>query len=486
MDTSKLHQKNIRIKKALLIKLDPPVYKNSKHPIGFRPPYTLKYIEALLSQGQTCSVRCIDQRVADISLKNTRNLIYEWQPDVVIFDISTLVLSVSVELCKQLKRDEKHKNIITVGIGQEISANPMRFNKEHSEFDITIAGEAEFQVASIIEKLNKGMTLQDIKNFYETKALESTIFTVENLNDLPFPDYDISSLKTYSHVYPIRAKKRLIWGHMLTSRGCPHGCIFCSQIMRESYGEKVRLRTAQNVVDEMEHLVKIGANIIVFDDDNFTSSAAHIASICDEIKSRKLKVDWVIHARVDEVSLTILKMLKNAGCKLIRFGIESGSKDILNILKKSRDPNSWIKNSKKAVEEAMSLGISVACLFIVGSPTETTKDLQKSIDFAKKLSPDIVQVAYFTPFPGSTAYSIFKDRIAKYDLSDIYHYEYPAVNLSHLSNAELKKAQTVFYKKFLMRPTFILKHFCRYLPFYVNNINVLLKLLHITPRIISR
>ena len=486
MNTLQTYQKNRKIEKALLVKLDPPIYKNSKHPIGFRPPYTLKYIEALLFQQPSYSVRCIDQRVANISTDNLRKFIYKWRPDVIIFDISTLVLGISVELCTQLKREERHKDIITIGIGQEASANPMRFKKEHSEFDIVIAGEAELQVASIIEKLNGGVNLQDIKNFYEREALKNRIFIVDNLNDLPFPDYDISSLKMYSHIYPIRVKKRLIWGHMLASRGCPHGCIFCSQIMRESYGEKVRLRTAQNIVDEMEHLMETGANIIVFDDDNFTSSTAHVLSICNEIESRKLKVSWVIHARVDEVSLPILKKLQNAGCKLIRFGIESGSERILNILKKSNDSKLWIKRSKKAVEEAMSLGISVACLFIVGSPTETTEDLQKSIDFAKYLSPDITQVAYFTPFPGSRAYSIFKERLIRYDLSDIYHYEYPTVNLSNLSSTELRKAQTVFYRKFLMRPMFILKHFYRYLPFYVNNINVLLKLLHITPRIISR
>jgi len=484
MNTLQSCQKNRKIKKALLVKLDPPIYKDSKHPIGFRPPYTLKYIEALLSQKRSCLVRCIDQGIANISMDNIRKFIYEWRPDVIIFDISTLVLGISVELCTQLKREERHKDIITIGIGQEASANPMRFKKEHSEFDIIIAGESEFQVSSIIEKLNKGVSLQDIKDFYEEHAFKNKVFTVDNLDDLPFPDYDISSLKKYSHVYPIRVKKRLVWGHMLASRGCPHGCIFCSQIMRESYGKKVRLRKAQNIVDEMEHLMKIGANIIIFDDDNFTNSTSHALSICNEIESRKLKVDWVIHARVDEVSLPILKKLRNAGCKLIRFGIESGSERILNILKKSHNSNLWIESSKKAVEEAMSLGISVACLFIVGSPTETMEDLQKSIDFAKKLSPDIAQIAYFTPFPGSRAYAIFKERLAGYDLSDIYHYEYPTVNLSNLTNAELKKAQTVFYRQFLMRPIFFLKHFYRYLPFYATNINVLLKLLHITPRII--
>jgi len=249
--------------------------------------------------------------------------------------------------------------------------------------------------------------------------------------------------------------------------------------MRESYGKIIRRRSAGNIVDEMESLLKSGVNIFTFDDDNFTTSAEHVRAICEEIISRRLQLKWIAHARVDEVSPYLLKKMKEAGCVLLRFGIESGSERILKILDKTSSPSTWLKKSADAVQQAGDTGISTACLFIIGSPTETKEDIFRSIRFAINLSPDIIQVAYFTPFPGSMAHKLYRRELEGTPLSGIYHYNSPLVNLSGMGNDELKKIQVLFYKKFLMRPVFLIRHFLNYKAFYLSNPCSLFKLLSI-------
>jgi anaerobic magnesium-protoporphyrin IX monomethyl ester cyclase len=252
--------------------------------------------------------------------------------------------------------------------------------------------------------------------------------------------------------------------------------------MRESYGKKFRTRAPANVIDEMEYLIKLGANIIIFDDDNFTTSENHIRGICEEIKKRNLHIKWVAHSRVDEVNPSLLKLMKDAGCTLLRFGVESGSEKIIKILGKTNDARDWLRKCREVIRQAKSLGISVACLFIVGSPEETYKDFISSIEFSKSLSPDIVQIAYFVAFPGSKIYQQSKEKCGV-DSLDIYHYGLPSSNLSKMSSDELKRAQSLFYRSFLIRPRFLIKHFFDYGYFYIKNPEIFLKLSRITKQI---
>ena len=201
--------------------------------------------------------------------------------------------------------------------------------------------------------------------------------------------------------------------------------------------------------------------------------------VCAEITRRKLKIKWIIHARVDDVDDELLKLMRESGCVLIRFGIETGNRRVLSLLKKTRDEDGWFDKSKKAVKQAQSHGILVVCLFMVGCPTETREEMQESIDFAKVLSPDIIQVAYFTPFPGSRAHAMFKEHMDDVDAKDLYHYNRPKLNLSNMRDAELENAQRIFYRQFLLRPSFIVRHFARNALFYFMNHKIFFRLFRV-------
>ncbi|MFA5144803.1 MAG: radical SAM protein [Candidatus Omnitrophota bacterium] len=471
--------------KVALLRLKPPVFEYSYHPIGFRPPYILKYIEAFLKKEDFCDVKLIDQRITRLSFEDIVKNIKTWAPDIVVISISTLDVEQSLRFCRILREGTIGKSILIFGVGQEISADIEKYKDFNPLFDILLGGEAEIEIASIIRKINDGIDIKELKNFYNQDIFKTKLMEVSDPDSLPFPIYAPGSLEAYNFVYPLKLNKKVVWGHMLSSRGCPHHCIFCSQIMRESYGNRFRGRSATNVVDEMEHLSDFGANVITFDDDNFTSSRDHVKAICDEIESRQLKIKWIAHARIDEVDFALLKLMKKAGCLLLRFGIETGSKRVLEILSKTRNSGLWLKRVRHVIGRTRSVGIATVGLFIVGSPTETKDDLLESINFAKIISPDVIQVAYFIPFPGSSAYSLFKDQLKGIPFSKMYHYDKPLINLSAMSNGELEKAQSIFYASFLLRPIFVVKHIFNYLFFYLYNPTVFLELLGIT-RLILR
>lgn len=297
----------------------------------------------------------------------------------------------------------------------------------------------------------------------------------DRLDWLPFPDYSPEDFKKYVFYYPLPITEKAIWGHMLTSRGCPYNCIFCSQMMRESYGKDVRLRNPASVAEEMQFLKGKGANIIAFDDDNFTTSKDHVLGVCNEIKKRKLKIKWTAHARVDNCSKELLKTMKDAGCVLLRFGIESGSERIIKMLKKT-ETGDWTTQAEIIFRDARSINLSTVAIFSIGTPSETKADIEKSISLAQKLKSDILQICFFTPYPGSSIYEKYKNNIASDNLEKMYHYSVPLSNFSDIQKEELAGLYRKFYRDILLSPEFIIRHCCRYTLFYLFNKNIFLKL----------
>ena len=468
----------------LLLRLTPDVYSQSSHPIGHRPPYILKYIEAILREEKTMKVRMVDQCISDASLPDIEAEIRRVRPAVIIFDVSSLNEAASAALSMGL-REQAEENLLLVAVGHAPSADIEAFRTKHPQFHVILAGEAEEEAVKIIHAVNAGQSPKMLRQRYSAGSASGQRAVVQDLNTLPFPHYDPQELRKYTFVYPLRLAKRIVWGHLLSSRGCPHGCVFCSQIMRESYGTVLRTRSASNVADEVEQLLRAGANVISFDDDNFTSSQSHVRAVCEEILRRELNIRWIAHARVDEIDEPLLCLMRDSGCVLLRYGVETVNPDILKRLGKTPDPSAWPEKTRAAVTMTQAHGIAAACLFMIGCPGETHENVKNDIRFAQDLNPDIIQVAYFTPFPGSRYYELFKEKFSGPNMPELYHYTIPRINLSHMNNHEFSSAQGHFYKRFLLRPVFIWKHARNYFLFYARNPDIFCELLKIKDHLLK-
>lgn len=232
---------------------------------------------------------------------------------------------------------------------------------------------------------------------------------VENLDDLPFPAYDLLDIKGY---YETTYKRRPIVS-MVTSRGCPSNCIFCSRAVS---GNKWRARSAENVVDEMEWLKKeIGAREIAIQDDNFTLDQERAQKICELIKKRKLNISWQLDngVRVDKLSKDLLALMKESGCWKIVIAPEVGDKKEAKYIKKGISFNKFMEASSWCKE----IGMVYHANFIMGFPFQNKESLEKQIDFAIELDPLIVSFAKLTVFPGTELF----DKKKKYKRRDTFN-----------------------------------------------------------------
>ncbi len=455
--------------RVALIRLDLSNSRNIKHPYHCSPPYTLKYVQSLLTKNQTAEVKLFDAMTGRIDNDQLLKELTEWQPGVIVY-------SVNVSTLKEFRRFnsaiKSRLDVFAIAVG---SIEP-RFIP--SDLDIYLPGEAEVEINAIITRICVGetSTAEESDRYLRFKQDKHPNFLVTDLDTLPFPTYSVEEIKDYRFIYPVNLSKKLHWGHILSSRGCPYKCTFCSPVTRESYGAKARLRSAKNIVDEIEHLKAQGVNMISFDDDLFTISRHHVKAVCEEIQRRNVDIKWLAHSRIDNVDYEILKMMKDAGCVLLRFGIESGSRRIVESLTKSFKQIDWNEQAREIFGYTKQLDIASHALLIIGSPTETEDEIQQTFQLVRELKPDIMQIHFFSPYPGSSSYEQLKQQVDDGELLDMFHYDIPRHNFSKIDSEKLSEIRSNFYKKIFLNPRFFVRHFFKYFTFYANNLDVFYRL----------
>ena len=213
---------------------------------------------------------------------------------------------------------------------------------------------------------------------------------IKNLDDLPLPLHHLLPWQTH--------RMPLIKGpftFIVTSRGCPAGCTYC--IKHVSYQYSVRVRSPQNIMDELWVLKKLGINNIHMYADLFTVNRDQVVGLCKLMIEQGIDMKWTCNSRVDYVDEEMLSLMGQAGCWLISWGIESGSEKILRHARKGAYPD----KAERALVWAPAAGIKNWGYFIIGLPGETEKTIQQTIAFAKQLPLDIALFHVAAPYPGT-------------------------------------------------------------------------------------
>ncbi len=246
------------------------------------------------------------------------------------------------------------------------------------------------------------------------------------------------------------------WGYMLTSRGCPFPCTFCSATLRQSYGRKFRGHSAERVVSDMVRLHKDhGVDAFYTIDDVFSMDRARVEEICRRLLQYNLPIRWTIQTRGDLIDKEILLLMKRAGCCGIKMGIESGVDRILKVIRKNATRDQLLH----AARAAQDVGLSLTTYYMVGHPTETREEMEETFRFARLVGSDMVQMAFHTPYPGSATYEMYKGLVD--DLSELSHYETSHVNLSEVDSETLERLQRYFYLRYYLSPPQFLRYLRR-------------------------
>jgi anaerobic magnesium-protoporphyrin IX monomethyl ester cyclase len=351
------------------------------------PPLGLLYLAASLKKSRNDDVKVIDAFCMNLTKAELVKLIKKENPDIIGFNTSTHSFLNSIEVLREVSRTIPNMTIVMGGYHPTFASEQIL--KTYPFVDYVIKGEADIAIVELLECIENGIKpskVDGISFFDEDHYFTNPSALVKNLDHLPFPDRNL--LKNVEYGYNYR-NIPLMFGKfttMSTSRGCPFECSYCS--CASFSHRKIRFRSAENVIHEMQMLFEDGFKNVVLVDDNFTHKPERVEEICELIKEEKIRMKFYCEGRVNKSFPNLLKKMKNAGFEVIYFGAESGSKHALDYYNKKITPEQTIK----AVENAKRANMIVIASFILGAPVESMEDLKKTINFIWQLKPHGIQI----------------------------------------------------------------------------------------------
>ena len=304
--------------------------------------------------------------------------------------------------------------------------------------DIVISEEADGVIADVVNNLEE----------YKKKRIVRA-GKVMNLDSLPFPARHLVDMKKYSSL-PNTYKKDPHTFQVITSRGCPFTCTFC----HDARGV-FRQRSVENVIAELKELKeKYAISEVAFWDDIFTLNKQWVYKFCEEME--KLNMVWSCYTRLDLIDEPLLRAMKKAGCWNIFFGIEAGSQELLDNIKKKMT----VEQMKEKVKLVKRVGIAIRGSFMIGLPGETPEKARQTIQFAIDLDPDYAQFTITTPYPGTELWKTaeqFGTLDRSQNFTDWNEWQPVFVPNGYKSGQELLDIHKEAFRRFYRRPKYMAK-----------------------------
>ncbi|MFH1905650.1 MAG: radical SAM protein [bacterium] len=359
--------------------------------IGLVPPLGLAYLAASLER-ESHKVAIMDCQALGLGPQEIRKEILKESPQVV--GISAMTTNIRGAL--ESARIAKECKAITVIGGPHM----MIFPKETLSYefiDYGIGGEGEYVLNELLLAIEKKGGVSDIKGLIyreNERIIVNEPAIVDDLDQLPIPAYHLLPLERYEMV---NTGNKLV--SLITIRGCPYKCGFC---YRSPISRIIRKRDPLKVVDEIEYFYeKYGIKEINFVNESITLGREHLKRICQEILKRNLKINWQSPARVDQVTEELLRLMKESGCQVLRFGVESGNQNILDII----DKRTTLSQIETAFSLCNKIGIETVAYFIIGYLGETEETIKETIALARKISPTYATFFPATPMPQTSLFA---------------------------------------------------------------------------------
>jgi anaerobic magnesium-protoporphyrin IX monomethyl ester cyclase len=364
------------------------------------PPLSLSYLAAVLIR-EGIQVRILDFLVMRYHPRKLRRELEEYRPQLVGATCVTLNYPIARRMLKACKDFDPH--IFTVIGGPHVTFAQDETLLKSPWIDAIVVGEGERTLVELARTVEEGKDLRNVPGiaFADNGAVTRTAprARIEELDELPLPARGLLPMARYRALGTTCT--------VITSRGCPYSCIFCSG--HRMFGPKVRFRSPELVVDEIERLQRdFGLAKVNLVDDTFTVNHRHAEAVCEEMLRRDLKMKWSAFARVDRMNQDLARLMNRSGCEWVLFGVESGDEGILKTVKKGIT----LEQVRRAVQIAAEAGINVFNSFIFGLPGESRDTALKSMAFGGELQEKYGAKYGFhilAPLPGTELYERAKD-----------------------------------------------------------------------------
>ncbi len=360
------------------------------------PQTNLAYLSALV-RGRF-SVRIIDCIAVNMRWDELERLLCELRPRYVVSNVISATLTNDMRLHALAKRN----GAVTIAMGPHVTDLPKESLEEFPYLDFVIKGEPEMTFVELIDVSEGGGALEHVKGLAFRQDGQVVVNPdrpfIENLDSLPLPDHDLLPLAKYR--MPFFGNYTFI----IAGRGCPFRCIFCRQnVMWRSV---VRMRSAESIFNETQHVLSLGCRNIMYQADTFTAKREIVIGLCRLIIDSGIKFRWACNTHIATIDEEMVRLMKQAGCWMIAPGIESCNQQVLdNIHKKTT-----VAQIRKVVNMIHDAGIEVWGYFVFGLPGDTRESLEQNIRCATELPLDIANFAVGAPYPGTPLYKMAKER----------------------------------------------------------------------------
>ncbi|MFA5358750.1 MAG: radical SAM protein [Patescibacteria group bacterium] len=405
------------------------------------PPMGLLYIAAYLEK-YGVSVRLIDPFPEQLNLADILKEIELEKPLVIGISAMTPGIPTAYKMAQAIRGRFGPRPFIGVG-GIHTSVDP-GFIDRYPIFDFEVVGEGEVTFYEVLQTVLAGKIPQ--KKYFGK--------IIENLDDLPFPARHLLRGRYFCPHDETEADDPEVT--IIASRGCPFHCIFCS---KPGFRDRYRYRSAKNIVDEMERDYKLCNGKFNFVDDTIGANQQRAIEFCEEIMSRKLKVQFAVQMRATDASDVFFKKLAASGCREIFFGVESGSNRVRNEIIEKRVPEEKLF---EAVKLCRRYGMQSNFYLMLGFPTETKKDLEDTVNIGVRTKVDFIGLHVTQIIPGSRLYDLaikegkmsndLLDQYIRGELGNNFFEVFPKYIPDGLTIKDLEAARTLAYRKFFINP----------------------------------
>ena len=401
------------------------------------PPLSLSYLASVLAQ-EGIEVKILDFLVTRYHPNKLRRELEEYRPQLVGATCVTLNYPIARRMLKVCQ--DFDPNIFTVIGGPHVTFALEETLLSSPWIDAVVIGEGERTLVELARAVAEDKDIHHVSGIAfadgERVLKTSPRPLIENIDQLPLPTRELLPMARYRALGTPCT--------VITSRGCPYSCIFCSG--HRMFGPRVRFRNPGLVVDEVEKLQRdFGLAKINIVDDTFTLNHNHAQAVCEEMLRRNLKMKWSVFARVDRISENLAQLMHRAGCEWVLFGIESADEGILKAIKKGFTP----EDIRRGVKTAAEAGINVFNSFILGLPGESRETAHKSLAFGDELYQKYGAKYGFhmlSPLPGTEIYERAKDygiRILTRNWAR-YNANEPITETATMSGEMVKEAMSIY------------------------------------------
>lgn len=415
-------------------------------PIFLFPPLELLYVGGVVREWSQDEVLCIDAIAERLSRETLLERLRAFAPDLVVSLPGFEIFEDDMRILSWLRQSMEGVRFAAFG------HYPTTFPAETmaaASLDFVFRGEPEVTVHELLGALKAGDSFEGILGLSYRDADGSVVNNPDRLrerdiNELPYPDYSLVDINDYSEFLLPRP-----FAVLQTARGCPYPCNFCVR----SFGQKLGLRSTENIIGELDELVaRYQINSFRFIDDTFTAMPARTIEICEAIQKHHPQLVWSCLSRIDTLDEARVRAMRDAGCKRVYMGIESGSPRILKLYGKDYG----VELIPKMVDLLRGNGIEVGAFFMVGHPEETTEDFELTSQLVRSLQLDYATIGQTVPYPGTQLFNQYRDQV------DFSLYPYKNNWSDPRRRDELLQWEKRFYRELYFRAPYLARHAVRF------------------------